>query len=639
MRILLLLLFYAFAFVDGFMRTFSARKRRANLFPLKARQGELLRLARSVAVPSNATATLVNLIALGDEHFRQNNDKGLGFGEGKSLPSTWERVPGCMADARICLQPRELQLGEDSVMDVEGVADSRVAHGLVALLCQGLRDSRVSDILALEPETLASQLGLAALPPGRLNGLQNMVRVLQQQARRLSSTQKPPLPQAQSTLGPALFADPRASEVAVLLSGGVDSSVALKLLQEQGHKVRAFYLKIWLEDEVAHLSHCPWEEDLTYATDTCKQLGVELETMSLQEEYWNGVVQYTLAEAKAGRTPNPDIMCNARVKFGVFLDRMGKHFSKVASGHYAQVGSLDEAAAQEAWAWVERAGLTFHPSLQPQPQTLPPPGQRQGQGQAPAVLWRSPDEVKDQTYFLCNLRQDQLQRTAFPIGHMQKPQVREAAERHLLPSRARRDSQGICFLGKLKFDDFISHYLGEQPGPIKDYRSDRLLGEHRGLWYHTIGQRKGIGEQLVPGVVNAGPWFVAAKDAATNTVYITNDLSLIDRPRKEFTVDSLNWIMGLPVGLEPGGEGLTLDIRLRHGPSLARGRVYPQSHGEGGALTSCRVVLEQRDKGLAPGQFAAFYAPAPASSPLQGWAGVCIGAGVIAETARDELEL
>jgi len=635
----LLLLFYGIVAFSPGREGLLRQRPRKSFTQLKAQQGELERLARSVAVQSNATATLVNLIALGDEHCRQNNNKGIGFGAGKSLPSSWERVPGCMADARICLQPHQVQVGKELVMDVEGVADSRVAHGLVALLCQGLRDSRVSDILALEPEKLASQLGLAALPPGRLNGLQNMVRVLQQQARRLSSAPSPPSLDAksQSTLGPALFSDPRASEVAVLLSGGVDSSVALKLLQEQGLKVRAFYLKIWLEDEVAHLNQCPWEEDLVFATDTCKQLGVELETMSLQEEYWNGVVQYTLAEAKAGRTPNPDIMCNARVKFGVFLDRMGRHFSKVASGHYAQVGSLGEPAAQAAWEQVRRAGITFQPQPQGQGQ-----GQGHGQGQAQAVLWRSPDDVKDQTYFLCNLRQEQLQRTAFPIGHLKKPQVREVAEKHLLPSRARRDSQGICFLGKLKFDDFISHYLGERRGEIRDYRTDRLLGEHRGLWYHTIGQRKGIGEQLVPGVVNVGPWFVAAKDAASNTVYITNDLTLIDRPRKEFTVDSLNWIMGMPTGLEPGGAGLNLDIRLRHGPSLARGRVYATSHGEDGLATSCRVVLEQRDKGLAPGQFTAFYAPLPLGSDspldLQG-EGVCLGAGVIAETARDELEL
>jgi hypothetical protein len=126
-------------------------------------------------------------------------------------------------------------------------------------------------------------------------------------------------------------------EVAVLLSGGVDSSVALKLLQLQGHKVRAFYLKIWLEDEVAHLNECPWEEDLQYAEDVCHQLGVPLETLSLQKEYWQEVVQYTFKEAREGRTPNPDMLCNSRIKFGMFYEYVGKHYSKIATGHYAQV--------------------------------------------------------------------------------------------------------------------------------------------------------------------------------------------------------------------------------------------------------------------------------------------------------------
>ena len=240
----------------------------------------------------------------------------------------------------------------------------------------------------------------------------------------------------------------------------------------------------------------------------------------------------------------------------------------------------------------------------------------------------SPDPVKDQTYFLCNLRQDQLQRALFPIGHLQKAEVRQLAESFGLVTENRKDSQGICFLGKLKFDDFIKHYLGEAPGPIRDYRSEKVLGEHRGLWFHTIGQRKGVGTMLGPGVVNDGPWYVCAKDPETNSLYITNDLQVVDKPRKEFIVDRINWILPKR-GLEVLADGRPVDIRLRHGPSMARGVLtrdagYLLPLSEGISAERIKVCLEERDKGIAPGQFAAFYRD-----------GICLGAGVISETGVD----
>lgn len=368
---------------------------------------------------------------------------------------------------------------------------------------------------------------------------------------------------------------------------------------------------------------------MTYASSTCQQLGVPLETLSLQKEYWEQVVQYTFAEARAGRTPNPDIMCNSRVKFGMFYQNMGKHFSKVATGHYAQLG-VGDVATGKLKELREVHGIEFQ--------------QNDARGRddpPPSILFRSPDAVKDQTYFLCNLQQQQLQHALFPIGHLAKPSVRQMAEAASLPTQHRKDSQGICFLGKLKFDEFLCHYLGERQGEIRDYRTDQILGTHRGLWYHTVGQRKGIGECLVRGVVNAGPWFVASKDPVKNIVYITNDLTVIDRPRRVFTVQSVNWILGVPIGLEMGGSGVTVDVRLRHGPSLSTGRVVRVSsqemglsaplsedtagHGMETYMETYRVTLSARDKGLAPGQFAAFYA-----------GDVCLGAGVIAEAGRDE---
>jgi tRNA-specific 2-thiouridylase len=372
-------------------------------------------------------------------------------------------------------------------------------------------------------------------------------------------------------------------EIAVLLSGGVDSSVALKLLQEQGHKVRAFYLKIWLEDEVAHLNQCPWEEDLQYAQSVCEQLNVPLETLSLQKEYWNEVVQYTIKEAENGFTPNQDIMCYCRIKFGMFYEYVGKYFPKVATGHYAQV-KIDKDTGK-------------------------------------ARLIMSPDAIKDQTYFLSNLRQDQLAKALFPIGHLQKSEVRELAQRYNLPTQVRKDSQGICFLGKLKFDDFIAHYLGESHGPIVDYKTGKLLGKHKGLWFHTIGQRKGIGLLLGPGSVHLGPWIVAAKDAITNTLYATNDLDVVERPRLEFKVEKINWVSGdLPLNLNIDGDDI--EIKLRHGPNFNKGRIYIDK-----SYSSASVKLTDRDKGIAPGQFAAFYRNKE-----------CLGAGIIASTIRDDYD-
>ena len=183
-----------------------------------------------------------------------------------------------------------------------------------------------------------------------------------------------------------------------------------------------------------------------------------LETVSLQREYWDQVVQYTFDEARLGRTPNPDIMCNSRVKFGTFFEHVGRHFKKVATGHYAQVLPLPVGE-----------GLIF--------------AQKSDVQDVDVHLALSPDQVKDQTYFLCNLRQDQLRRALFPIGHLQKSEVRAHAERLQLPNRKRKDSQGICFLGKLKFNEFISHYLGDSPGDIREQPGGESMGTHRGLWY------------------------------------------------------------------------------------------------------------------------------------------------------------
>jgi tRNA-5-taurinomethyluridine 2-sulfurtransferase len=337
-------------------------------------------------------------------------------------------------------------------------------------------------------------------------------------------------------------------KIAVLVSGGVDSSVALKLLLDQGHDVTAFYLKIWLEDELSFLGTCPWEEDLSYVEQVCKQLNVPLEVISLQKEYWDRVVSYAISEVKEGRTPNPDIMCNLRIKFGAFYDKIDDSFEKVATGHYAQVE----------------------------------------EGPDGFLLKMAPDPIKDQTYFLAHLNQKQLSRAIFPIGHLPKDEVRRLAHEFDLPNKDRKDSQGICFLGKIKFDEFLREHLGDKTGDIIEYETNKKMGEHRGFWFHTIGQRKGLG-------LSGGPWFVIKKDPEKNIVFISREYYSEEKKRNEFDVQKFNWILG------QRPEKTELRVKLRHGPEFYNCTFMIKDEFIG------HVILHERDQGIASGQFAVFY--------------------------------
>lgn len=348
-------------------------------------------------------------------------------------------------------------------------------------------------------------------------------------------------------------------KIAVLVSGGVDSSVALRLLQQQGHEVRAFYLKIWLEDELAYLGDCPWEEDLAYVRAVCEQAGVPFEVVSLQKEYWEQVVNYTIAEIKAGRTPNPDILCNQRIKFNAFLNKIADDFDYVASGHYAQV---------------------YHSNGYP-------------------VLSLSPDSIKDQTYFLSHLSQAQLRKVLFPIGHLSKAEVRAYATAFDLPNKDRKDSQGICFLGKLKFSEFIRHHLGDLPGNLVEFETGTIVGQHKGFWYYTRGQRQGIG-------LSGGPWYVVDKDIQKNIVYISRNYYDDGKERKHFTISDCNWIN------QPPQEGILYRIKVRHGPEFHEGIINSIDNGR------YHIILNERDQALAPGQFAVVYDDKQ-----------CLGGGVI----------
>jgi tRNA-5-taurinomethyluridine 2-sulfurtransferase len=350
-------------------------------------------------------------------------------------------------------------------------------------------------------------------------------------------------------------------KIAVLLSGGVDSSLALRLLHEEGgHELTAFYLKIWLEDELAFLGDCPWEEDLGYARATCTQLDVPLEIVPLQSEYLEKVVEHALGELRLGRTPSPDIFCNQRIKFGEFFRRIDASYEKVASGHYAQ---------------IEKTDGVFQ-------------------------LKRAPDPVKDQTYFLSNLDQQQLSRALFPIGHLHKKEVRNLALRYDLPAKERKDSQGICFLGKINYRDFVQFHLGEKEGEIREFGSDKRLGTHRGFWFYTIGQRFGLG-------LSGGPWYVTEKDVGNNLLYVAHRNDWKPRNRYTFTVANVNWITREP-------EKADLQIKLRHGPDFTDGRISTLPDGR------LEVTLSKPDPGIAPGQHAVFYDSQ-----------ICLGGGIICD--------
>lgn len=367
-------------------------------------------------------------------------------------------------------------------------------------------------------------------------------------------------------------------KVAVLVSGGVDSSVALRLLHAAGHSCTAFYLKIWFQEDFENYwTECPWEDDLKYAKAVCDQVDVPLEVVHLTDEYWNNVVSYIIEEYKCGRTPNPDVLCNTRIKFGAFMDAIsGMEFDFVASGHYAKIVHASTAQLDE-----------------------------------PSILELSKDMVKDQTYFLSHLSQAQLKRLIFPLGCIQKDEVRMLAKSFNLPNQDRKDSQGICFLGKIKFSEFVARHIGESEGIILEAENGDYLGNHRGFWFYTIGQRQGL---RLPG----GPWYVVEKDIKNNVVYVSRNYFSVDKKRRLFRVGSLKWLSGLfPKQI------YELQCKVRHGPSFYNCRLVMEvdQHGQEVAV----VRLSGDDQGLAAGQFAAFYDGR-----------TCIGSGIILESWDDQ---
>jgi tRNA-specific 2-thiouridylase len=306
------------------------------------------------------------------------------------------------------------------------------------------------------------------------------------------------------------------SRILVGLSGGVDSAVAALLLRRAGHRLSAVFMKNWDDDDEE--AYCPARADLEDARHVCERLDIELQTVSFSAEYWNRVFRHFLDEYQAGRTPNPDILCNQEIKFRAFLDYALAHGADaIATGHYARIA-----------------------------------------GHGTVRLLRAADAGKDQTYFLHTLDQSQLKHSVFPIGHLQKSQVRELAAQAGFRNHDKKDSTGICFIGERKFRDFLQRYLSRQPGEIRTL-DDRLVGRHQGLMFYTIGQREGLGIGGRQGTTSA-PWYVAGKDTAHNILRVVQG---VDHPalfNRRLRARMLHWIGGSPPALP---LGCTARIRYR----------------------------------------------------------------------------
>lgn len=316
------------------------------------------------------------------------------------------------------------------------------------------------------------------------------------------------------------------------LSGGIDSAVSLHILQKKGYEIEAAFMKNWSHTTGLKLNECPWLEDRQDALRVAAHFKVPLHTLDFEKEYTDRVMTYFFKEYQAGRTPNPDVMCNKEIKFKLLYDwAMANGFDYIATGHYARVAQL------------KKRGGEIEYSLQ-----------------------RSKDEFKDQTYFIYNIKTDQLPHILFPVGEMKKTEVRKLAQKLKLPNADKKESMGLCFVGKIRLKDFLEQRLKAKPGPIVN-RQGLKVGVHNGLHNYTIGQRQGIG---IGGV--GGPWYVAEKQPVDNLLVVTDDAKDEILQTREIQIHSANWINFDPNKISDKFE---LRGRFRHQGELEKLTLSP----------------------------------------------------------------
>ncbi len=375
--------------------------------------------------------------------------------------------------------------------------------------------------------------------------------------------------------------------VVVGLSGGVDSAVTAWLLKQQGHEVVGIFMKNWEDDDDSEF--CSSRQDFLDAASVADVIGIDIEHVNFAADYKDRVFSEFLREYQAGRTPNPDVLCNAEIKFKAFLDhalRLGAE--KIATGHYARVREVADASCSVGHRHELLKGL---------------------------------DPLKDQSYFLHRLNQAQLSKTLFPVGELAKTEVRRIAAEIGLPNAKKKDSTGICFIGERPFREFLNRYLANQPGPILDDRG-RRVGEHVGLSFYTLGQRKGIG---IGGLKEKGaprsggdhnPWFVARKDMANNTLYVVQGH---DHPwllSHHILVSDLSWVSGHAPAATPTSSASDLGAKTRYRQTDSACNLLATPGSE-----AIHLHFPQAQWAVTPGQSAVLY---------QG--DVCLGGGVIASS-------